>query len=104
MSSPQVLAEPGVLERFLNDSNEIELIRSTQAGQYNLELVRPYSNSLARIHLNLFELYRGSYSFQNTFHLLNKYRNKCLNNKVINVKIKLRIVCLHGKYIMFALL
>ena len=38
----QVLSEPGMLERFFSDPEEIKLIRDTFTGNYSLDKVSSY--------------------------------------------------------------
>ena len=50
----QVLAKPGVVERFITDQQAANRIRSTFAGQYSLDLVCDSSlhlNQLCNIHV-----------------------------------------------------
>ncbi len=35
----QILVHPGVLERFIHDTDAVQRIRATFAGQYSLDLV-----------------------------------------------------------------
>lgn len=41
----QVLAQPGVLERFMEDPGVVQEIRDTFVGLYSLDMVSWYANS-----------------------------------------------------------